>query len=76
MSINLLCHEKFIVSATCVIIIDAPAVSCTPKQIDLQAFFVTTAALLCQQLLDVNQHNTNRLVFGTFTKYFNKTNLG
>ena len=33
-------HAKFIVSAACVIniIIDAPAVSCTPKQIDLQAF--------------------------------------
>ena len=30
------------------VIIDVPAVSCTPKQIDLQAYFVTTAALLCQ----------------------------
>ena len=28
-----------------------PAVSCIPKQIDLQAFFVTTAALLCQCVL-------------------------
>ena len=27
---------------------DAPAVFFTPKQIDLQVFFVTTAALLCQ----------------------------
>ena len=25
--------------------------SCTPKQIDLQAFFVTTAALLCQRVI-------------------------
>ena len=25
--------------------------SCTPKQIDLQAFFVTTAALLCQRVV-------------------------
>ena len=24
--------------------------SCTPKQIDLQVFFVTTAALLCQRV--------------------------
>ena len=45
--------RKFIASATCVIsiIIDAPAVSCTPKQIDLQVFFVTTAALLCQRVV-------------------------
>ena len=52
MSINLLCHAKFIGSAACVIsiIIDVPAVSCIPKQIDLQAFFVTTAALLCQRV--------------------------
>ena len=28
-----------------------PAVSCTPKQKDLQAFFVTTAALLCQRVI-------------------------
>ena len=48
MSINLLCHAKFVASAACV---DAPAVSCTPKQIDLQAFFVTTAALLCQRVI-------------------------
>ena len=50
MSINLLRHTKFIASAACVIsiIINTPAVSCTPKQIDLHAFFVTTAALLCQ----------------------------
>ena len=42
MSINLLCHAKFIASATCVIsiIIDAPAVSCMPKQIDLQTFLL------------------------------------
>ena len=33
------------------IIIDAPAVSCTPKQIDLQAFFATTAAFLCQRVV-------------------------
>ena len=53
MSINLLRHAKFIASAACVIsiIIDAPAVSCTPKQIDLQAFFVTAAALLCQRVV-------------------------
>ena len=29
--------------------------SCTPKQIDLQAFFVTTVALLCQLLLLTSQ---------------------
>ena len=40
-------------SAACVIsiIINVLAVSCTPKQIDLQAFFVTTAALLCQSAI-------------------------
>ena len=50
MSINLLRHAKFVASAACVIsiIIDPTAMSCTPKQIDLQAFFVTTAALSCQ----------------------------
>ena len=41
--------------------------SCTPKQIDLQAFFVTTAALLCQCVIvtsDVNLqlHNANALL--------------
>ena len=53
MLINLLCHAKVIASAACVIsiIIDVPAVSCTPKQIDLQVFFVTTAALLCQRVI-------------------------
>ena len=53
MLINLLCHAKFIASAACVIsnIIDVPAVSCTPKQKDLQALFVTTAALLCQRAI-------------------------
>ena len=25
--------------------------SCTPKQIDIQAFFVTTATLLCQRII-------------------------
>ena len=30
---------------------DAPAVSCTPKQIDLQVFFVAIAALLCQHVI-------------------------
>ena len=42
-----------IMSAACVIsiIIDAPAVSCTPKQIDLQPPFVITAALLCQRII-------------------------
>ena len=42
MSINLLRHEKFIASAACVIsmIILAPAVSFTPKKIDLQAFLL------------------------------------
>ena len=47
MSINLLRH----VSLLHQLIIDAPAVSCTPKQIDLQTFFVTTAALLCQRVV-------------------------
>ena len=52
MLINLLHHMKFIASAACVIriIINAPAMSCTPKQIDLHAF-VTTAALLCQRVI-------------------------
>ena len=50
MSINLLHHAKFIASATCVIsiIVDEPAMPCTPKQIDLQ---VTTAVLLCQRVV-------------------------
>ena len=45
--------RKFIASLTCVIsiIINVPAVSCTPKQIDLQAFFVTTTVLLCQRVI-------------------------
>ena len=53
MLINLLRHAKFIASAACVIsiIIDATAVSCTQTQIDLQALFVTTAALLCQRVV-------------------------
>ena len=43
-------HKVYCKSAACVtdIIITALAVSCTPKQIDLQVFFVITAALLCQ----------------------------
>ena len=42
MSIYLLHHAKFIALATYVIsiIIDAPAVSCISKQIDLQAFWL------------------------------------
>ena len=53
MSINLLHHAKFIVSAACVIsiIIDKPAVSCTPKEVYLQAVFVNTVALLCQLVI-------------------------
>ena len=53
MLINLLGYAKFTALAACVIskIINAPAVSCTPKQIDLQQFFVTTAALLCQRVV-------------------------
>ena len=50
MSINLLRHA----SAACVIsiIIDGLLCrSCTPKEIDLQAFFVTTASLLCQRVV-------------------------
>ena len=34
-----------------------PAVSCISKQIDLQAFFVITAALLCQRVI-VNKHKS------------------
>ena len=51
--INLLCHAKFIVSAACIIsiIINVLAVPCTLKQIDLQAFSVTTAALLYQRVV-------------------------
>ena len=53
MSINLLHHAKFIVSATCVIsiIINAPAVSCTPKQIDLQAFLLLQLPYCVSMLL-------------------------
>ena len=42
MSINSLHNAKFIASAAYVIniIINAPAESCTPKQIDLQAFLL------------------------------------
>ena len=46
--------RKFIASAACVIgiiIIDVPAMSCTPKQIDFQGLFVTTAVLLCQRVV-------------------------
>ena len=32
--------------------------SCTPKQIDLQAFFVTTAALLCQRVVVKSQYKS------------------
>ena len=32
-------------------IIDVLCRSCLPKQIDLQAFFVTTDALLCQRVI-------------------------
>ena len=53
MSINLLRHTKFIASAACVIsiIMDAPAVFCKPKQIDLKVLFAATAALLCQRVI-------------------------
>ena len=75
-------HAKFIASAACVIsiIMDAPAEFCKPKQIDLQAFFVATAALLCQHVI-VNKWIGSctiqtPLLFGASTKYFNKTNLG
>ena len=46
-------HAKFIASTAYVIsiIMDAPAVFCKPKQIYLQVFFVTTAALLCQRVI-------------------------
>ena len=40
---------------------DVPAVSCTPKQIDLQAFFAT-AALLCQCVIIKQMHNTNAVI--------------
>ena len=50
MSINLLRHAK--VSVLCQLPVQS-AVSCTPKQIDLQAFFITTAALLCQRVIVV-----------------------
>ena len=45
---------KFIVSAACAIslLMNAPAVSCTPKQIDLEAFLLLQLPLL----------------FGAFTK--------
>ena len=77
-------YIKFIASAACVIsiIIDAPAVSYTPKQIDLQAFFVTTAALLCQRVV-VNKRIQissctiqTPLLFGASTEYFSKANEG
>ena len=58
MSINLLRHTVYYFlhskSATCVIsiIIDAPTVlKFTTKQIDLQVFFVTTSASLCQCII-------------------------
>ena len=60
MLINLLRHAKFIASAACVIsiIIHVSAVSCTPKQIDLQAF------LLYKAEADVNRqlHYTNTII--------------
>ena len=78
--INLLPHTKFITSATCVIsiIMDTPAVSCTPKQIDLQLFFVAKAASLCKSAaaqykqVDINLqlHNTNAIINWRFHKVF------
>ena len=50
--INLLHHAKFIASAACVIsIIDVPAVSCTLKQIDLQAFLLLQLPYCVSMLL-------------------------
>ena len=45
-------HAKFIASAACVIaiIMDVPTLFCKPKQIDLQAFFVATAATVAVYL--------------------------
>ena len=47
MSINLLRHAKFIVY----VIMDAPAVSCTPKQINLQAFLLLQLPYCVSMLL-------------------------
>ena len=62
--INLLHHAKFIASAACVIsvIINAPPVSFTPKQIDLQAFLLLQLPYCVSVLLLTSGfilHNTN-----------------
>ena len=56
--------------------------SCPPKQIDLQAFFVTTAAFLYQRLV-VNKRIQissctiqTPLLFGASIEYFSKANEG
>ena len=76
MSINLLHHTKFIVSRCVIsIITDAPAVSCTPKQIDLQAFLLLQLPYCVSMLLlqaDVNWqlHNTNAVIIWHLHKVF------
>ena len=61
---------------------DAPAVFCKPKQIDLKVLFAATAALLCQRVIVNKQMQFSSctiqtpLLFGVSTKYFNKTNFG
>ena len=75
MLINLLRHAKFIASAACVIsiIIDAPAVSCTPKQIDLQAFFVTIHSCLIVTGLLLTSRYKSAAAYSILTKQI-KTN--
>ena len=55
---NLLCHTKFIASATCVIsmiIMGLLCRSCTPKQIDLQVFLLLQLSYCVSVLLTVNK---------------------
>ena len=61
MSINLLRHAKLIASATYVIsiIMDVPAVSCTPKQIDLQHFCCYSCLIVSTSNVNWQLHNTN-----------------
>ena len=78
MLINLLCDTKLITSLkksiACVIsiIINVPAVSCTPKQIDLQLLQLPYCVSMILLEADVNQqlHNVNAVIIWGLNKVF------
>ena len=67
-------RRAILLSIACVISIIIVRLLCQnsiPKQIDLQAFFVTTAALLCQRVVVNRQlHNTNTVIIWHLHKVF------